>query len=281
MLKLLINFPRLIFNYYKILVQLSKYRLNETIAISSKNPHKWEFSAFSQNGEDGIIEVLVNNLKYSNKYFVEIGASNAIENNTTYLAIVKKFSGLMIDGNKNSIYLAKKIINRFCIAVECVEMFVDNNSIEKLKEKMVYYNPDVFSLDIDGNDYYLAKSLIENGIRPKIFIVEYNSAYGPESTCTIEYNAKFNMFLAHPSFLYYGVSISGWRSFFESVNYQFVTVDSNGINAFFIDRNEFEKDFYENIIGSSFVENYYQKFKFKTDWSKQFDIISDQKFYKI
>lgn len=277
----LFNLHRIIFNYYKVLVQLSKYKNISESAALSNNPNKWEFSVFSQNGEDGIIDNLLNNLKNSNKYFVEIGASNAIENNTTFLAIVKKYHGLMIDGDKNSIYLAKKIINRFCIAVDCIEMFVDKNSIPSLKEEMVYLNPDVFSLDIDGNDYYLVKNIIESGIRPKIFIVEYNSAYGPDSTNTIEYNSSFNMFKAHPSYLYYGVSISGWRKYFESIGYHFVTVDSNGINAFFIDKNEFDKNFYENIIGTSFVENFYQKYKFKSDWVGQFDIISNQKFHQI
>jgi hypothetical protein len=277
----LFNIHRIIFNYYKTLVQLSKHRNNSESNRLSKDPHNWEFSVFSQNGEDGIIETLLSNLKNSNKYFVEIGASNAIENNTSFLAIVKKFNGLMVDGDRKSIYLAKKIINRFCIAVDCVEMFVDKNSIENLIEKMVYLNPDVFSLDIDGNDFYLAKNIIENGIRPKIFIVEYNSSYGPDSTKTIVYDPKFNMFKANPSFLYYGVSIAGWRKYFDSINYHFVTVDSNGINAFFIDKNEFENDFYESINTVPFKENFYQKYKFKKNWDKQFELIAEHNFYEI
>ena len=33
-------------------------------------------------------------------------------------------------------------------------------------------NPDLFSLDIDGNDFYIAKAILDGGFRPKIFVVE-------------------------------------------------------------------------------------------------------------
>lgn len=281
MFQLLINIPRILFNYYKLLVQLSKYRFSPDSFLQANKPNSWEFSVFSQNGEDGITDFLIRNLLESNKYFVEIGASNAIENNTSYLAFVKKFSGLMIDGDKNSIFLAKKIIKRFCIAVDCLNLFVDKNSISFLKSSMTYTNPDVFSLDIDGNDFYLAKTIIESGIRPKIFIVEYNSAFGPEKSITIEYNESFNMFKAHPTFLYYGVSINGWRKYFESIDYKFVTVDSNGVNGFFIDKNCFNESFIKDLDGLQFKENFYQLYKFKGDYNTQFNLISDQKFQII
>src|SRR5258707_6470746 len=59
----------------------------------------WEFSGFSQNGEDGILDVLRRQLTSSNRYFIEIGAADGIENNTAWLVVAEKYAGLMIEGN--------------------------------------------------------------------------------------------------------------------------------------------------------------------------------------
>ena len=264
--------------YYKLLVQFSKISSSTTIKIDITKPTTWEFSVFSQNCEDGITNFLINNLKTSNKYFVEIGASNGIENNTSYLAMVKKFSGIMIDGDKVASSFSKHFMNRFCMGVECLNLFVENETIEYLKNRMLYTNPDVFSLDVDGNDYYLAKTILDSGIKPKIFIVEYNSCYGPSDKISIKYQRDFNVFSAHATHLYYGVSIGAWKKMFSSYGYDFLTVDSNGVNAFFIDKNNFEINFIENIKGEDFKENFYQLKKFKTDWVGQFELIKDQHF---
>ena len=53
--------------------------------IDLTQPATWEFSGFSQNGEDGILDVLRKNLLESNRYFIEIGAADGIENNSAWL----------------------------------------------------------------------------------------------------------------------------------------------------------------------------------------------------
>ena len=60
--------------------------------IDLKNPLSWEFSGFSQNGEDGIIDVLHDNIQVTkNRYFIEIGAADGIDNNSAWPLITKKF----------------------------------------------------------------------------------------------------------------------------------------------------------------------------------------------
>ena len=61
--------------------------------IDLARPDTWEFSGFSQNGEDGILEVLRRQLLQRNRYFIEIGASDGIENNTAWLALAEKYNG--------------------------------------------------------------------------------------------------------------------------------------------------------------------------------------------
>lgn len=62
----------------------------------------------------------------------------------------------MIDGDKKNYEFCKNIMQKFSTAVDCCNLFVDNDNVESLQDVMLYLNPDVFSLDIDGNDYYIA-----------------------------------------------------------------------------------------------------------------------------
>ena len=249
--------------------------------IDLTQPETWEFSGFSQNGEDGIIDVLRKQLLQSNRYFIEIGAADGIENNSSWLAVAEKYNGIMIEGDPKLSRQANKLIKVYSVGLDCVNKFVTRENIHELKSFSFYDDPDIFSLDIDGNDYYIAKAILDCGFRPKIFVVEYNSVYGPNRNLTIEYQDNFAFTTAHPTQLYYGVSITGWRNFFKSRGYRFVTVDRNGVNAFFVDPSFFDANFLNNIKGIEFAENLYQFRKFRVPSEKQFSLIFDQKFFSI
>lgn len=249
--------------------------------IDLRNPSSWEFSGFSQNGEDGILDVLRRQLVESNRYFIEIGSADGIDNNTAWLLIAEKYNGIMIDGDSKLIERAKRMVINYSIGAECYNMFITRDSIPTLKSLSLHLDPDVFSLDVDGNDYYVANALIEFGFRPKIFVVEYNSVYGKERCCTIKYDHAFNYLKAHPTGLYYGVSIQGWRRFFTSKGYHFVTVDRNGVNAFFADTNCFDHKFLDNIDSLNYAENQLQLKTFRMTNDKQFKLIADQEFVEI
>jgi hypothetical protein len=246
--------------------------------IDSTNPTSWEFGGFSQNGEDGIIDYLVGRLKSSNRYFIEIGASNGIDNNTAWLAHGRRFSGLMIDGNMENIKTGEQVAT---VATNILCMFVNQENISKLKELALHRNPDVFSLDIDGTDYYIVKAILEGGFKPKIFIVEYNSAFGPAESKTVAYTPDFIMANMHPTQLYYGVSVCGWKTLFAKHGYQFVTVDANGVNAVFIDPTAFDQGFTSQLKGLDFVENFYQLKKFGYGWQEQSKLLEGVRFFSI
>lgn len=266
----------------RIIIALSKGgAMMNARNIDLKYPATWEFSGFSQNGEDGIIDVLRKQLKNSNRYFIEIGAADGIENNSGWLLVAEKYNGLMIEGNQQLVERAKRTVIGNSIGAEIHNMFVTKESALNLKELAKFLEPDVFSLDIDGNDYYIAQAIFDAGFRPKIFVVEYNSVYGPERSMTVKYDPAFIYTQAHPTHLYYGVSISGWRTFFEQHGYQFVTVDRNGVNGFFVDPQYFDISFLGAIKGLSFAENQSQHKKFRKSSEDQFALIADQKFITI
>jgi len=255
--------------------------LHSSRRIDPSSPDTWEFSGFSQNGEDGIIDYLVENLIESDRYFIEIGASLGIDNNTAWLAIAKKFSGLMIEGSFDKSSMAQKLISPHNIGVNCINMFVDKDSVTELRSISLTDTPDFFSLDIDGNDYYLMRELLSSGFRPKIIAAEFNSAFGPEKSITITYDKDFEFDLNGGQYLYYGVSIQAWRQLLCGVGYKFVTVEKNGVNGFFIWPTAFNQGFVDAIKGVDFRENFFQLKKYKMGWEQQFQLISHRDFFEV
>jgi len=243
-------------------------------------PESWEFSGFSQNGEDGLLEVLRSQLKSSNRTFVEIGAADGIENNTAWLLIAERYGGVMVEGNPYLAARAQRSVIPHSIAAEAVQMFVTRDNVGEIAARALFKDPDVFSLDIDGNDYYIAKAVFDCGIRPKVFVVEYNSVFGPDRECTIPYQADFTI-ERHPTQLWYGVSVAGWRKFFTERGYRFVTVDRNGVNAFFVDPQHFERGFLDGIAGCSWRENFYQLRKFRKSSAEQFALIESEPIHMV
>lgn len=282
MIRRLMNYLLDVRDRQRIAIALSKgAAMMQARNIDLKQPATWEFSGFSQNGEDGIIDVLRKNLLNSNRYFIEIGAADGIENNTGWLLVAEKYNGLLIEGSAQLVERARRTVVGYSIGAEIHNMFVTKESIRDLKSMSMYHEPDIFSLDIDGNDYHIAQAIFDAGFRPKIFVVEYNAVYGPERSITIEYQPTFVFTQAHHTHLYYGVSISGWRRFFEQHGYSFVTVDRNGVNGFFVDPKHFDASFLDGVKGLEFAENQSQYKKFRLQNEQQFALISDQKFISI
>lgn len=244
--------------------------------VDLQNPVTWEFSGFSQNGEDGIIDVLRCQLASANRCVVEIGAADGTENNSSWLLTTAGYEGLMIEGNPRQSARARRNVARYSIGSECVSMFVTLDTVDAILAKTPHRDPDIFSLDIDGNDYHIANALFDRGLRPRIVAVEYNSAFGPERAVASQYAADFRRTTAHPSLLYYGVYVGGWKNFFARHGYRFVTVDANGVNAFFVDPAHFDLRFLDGVQGLAFAENRYQLRAQGRDHVGQFALIADQ-----
>ena len=146
-----------IFDFYSIIIDkysmiermtmnLSKGALNKcNLKIIDHQPMSWEFSAFSQNGEDGIIEFFLSYIKIPNRYFVEIGSSDGLENNSSYLAFAKKYSGIMIEGNSSKSKRAKAHLSRFNWGIKYINSLVNRENIGPLlKQECLCSDPDFF-----------------------------------------------------------------------------------------------------------------------------------------
>ena len=273
-IKKLLNYLHQMRSFQRINMALSRGAATSALrSIDLRAPESWEFSGFSQSGEDGIIDVLTRQIRNPNRYFIEIGSSDGLENNTTWLALAGRWSGIWVEGDARTSEWSSWLFSSLNYGLETICSFVDEQNVGDLAQRALYLDPDVFSLDIDGIDYYLAKVVLESDFKPKIFVVEYNSAFGPTQRMTIPYSPTFRRGHGFGDDLYYGCSVAGWKQLFERFGYTFVTVDLNGVNAFFIRTEEFEVGFVEAIRGTHFRENFAQLRQHRKRWEAQLAMI--------
>jgi len=262
--------------------------------IDPKNPISWEFAGFSQQGEDGVHDYLCTHLLKPNRWFFEIGSYDGLENCTTWFATARGYGGVMVEGNTRRAIRLQRLVSTF-LNVYAVHQMVNLDNIANLMKMCPMHNPDLFVIDIDSTDFHILKKVLELGYRPKILTVEYNSAFGPDEPITIPYKAMFDRSAAHPTALYYGVSIAAWRKLLEPIGYQFLTVGSNGVNAFFANPAAFPEGFLAGVRGPEFLENFsdvnattYPFFDTngvrtmpERNWRKQFEQMKDMEFFRV
>lgn len=194
-----------------------------------------EFRAFSQWGEDGIIQYLIHKIPIADQSFVEFGVENYVEANTRFLLINDGWRGLVLDGSKQNIACIQKddIYWQHDLTARCLFITRDNIN-EALTASGFVDDIGLLSIDIDGNDYWVWDAI--NAITPRIVVCEYNSVFGARHAVTIPYDDHFDWSEAHSSRLYFGASLAALCSLAESKGYDFVGCNSAGVNAFFVRR---------------------------------------------
>jgi hypothetical protein len=192
-----------------------------------------EFSVFSQYGDDGIIQYLINQIDIPNKYFIEFGVQNYTESNTRFLMMNNYWSGLIFDGSKEFINNIQNDYYNWQYNLKARNLFITSSNInEAFVNENVPKEPGILHIDIDGNDYWIWKSI--HVINPIIVIMEYNSGFGDERCITVPYKDDFERYSAHYSGLYFGASLAALCQLAEEKGYSFVGSNTYGNNAFFV-----------------------------------------------
>ena len=192
-----------------------------------------EFKVFSQWGDDGIIQFLINNINITSPYFVEFGVENYLESNTRFLLINNNWSGLIMDGSASHMDFVKADSIYWRHDLTAKQAFVTAENINQLLDsENVPDKIGILHIDIDGNDYWVWKSI--NRVMADIVIVEYNSLFGPDRSITIPYKADFYRTNAHYSNLFYGSSLLSLVDLAKEKGYAFVGCNSAGNNAYFV-----------------------------------------------
>lgn len=192
-----------------------------------------EFAVFSQNGEDGILLSLLNQIEPPPMSFAEIGVEHGRECNTAILGFVLGWDGLWVEADPLSAAAAQRLVRRMLkdrtnrIEVRCVTVTPDN--IDSLLGRNEL---GVLSIDVDGLDYWLWRAV--SAPRPRVVVIEYNASLGPEAALTVPYQPDFRASTAHWSGYYHGASLAALEKLGREKGYSLVAVCSAGVNAFFV-----------------------------------------------
>lgn len=199
-----------------------------------------EFSVFSQWGDDGIINWLIENLNIKKKIFVEIGTENYKESNTRFLLMKRNWTGYLIEGNKNYTDDIKKQKIYWKYDLNIINKYVDRENINSILGKLnLPKDIGLLSLDIDGIDYWVWQKI--KIIKPVIFICEYNAVLGDIRSLTVPYTKNFDRNKYHHSNLAFGASIKAFQKLATNKGYVLIGTNSNGVNAYFIRKEYFVK----------------------------------------
>ena len=186
--------------------------------------------AYSQNDEDGILAEIFRRIGAPSKTFIEIGTGAGLENNTLAL-LLQGWRGLWIDGDKSKVARARSQVESYVASGQLrIEWaFVTRENADELLLKLgPGAEPDLLSIDVDGNDYHVWQAV--QSISPRVVVVEYNASWFPPMSLAISYQERFEW----KENTYFGASLKALELLAERKGYHLVGCCFAGANAFFV-----------------------------------------------
>ncbi|SFW24070.1 hypothetical protein [Luteibacter sp. UNCMF366Tsu5.1] len=186
---------------------------------------------YSQGTEEAILSRILERIPTTNRYCVDIGASDGLRNSNTALLLREQgWSGTLVEasayrfGRLRENYGEAKNVT---LVGERVQPDMADDLLDEAGVPAVY---DFLSLDIDGNDYWVWRALRRH--RARIVVVEYNPYYAPPERWVMAFDANH----AWDGSTHYGASLESLVALGKTLGYELVCCDDMGNNAFFVDR---------------------------------------------
>jgi hypothetical protein len=231
------------------------YKNNEgTINLSDKG-----FRVHSQFEEDGLLLYIFSKIGFTNRRGVEMCCGWGIESMLANLILYHGFDTLLFDGDKNSVERARNFFsnhpNTFQHPPKIIQEWITKENINKIiKENGFEGEIDIFSLDVDGVDYYLIKEL--SVIKPRVVICEIHNIIPPNLALTIPYSGDFDYRSGKYNPEFRSVSILAMVNLMQEKGYRLVGSHKYGFNIIFI-RNDLGVEFFPEINPEECFKNSY------------------------
>jgi hypothetical protein len=190
---------------------------------------RFEARVMSQNGEDGVIAELLRRLNiFEPGFFVEFGIESGAEGNSVFLADLLGWRGLFLEPDDASFANLQRKYGgnpRVTTAQEAVTA----ENVEALFDAYeVPLEPDLLSIDVDGNDYWIWKAVDRH--RPKLVIIEYNGGLPLDRRLVMPYDPDWRWSFGGP----YGASLGAMFQLAAEKGYRPAHTELAGVNAFFV-----------------------------------------------
>ena len=227
-----------------------------------------EFKVFSQWGDDGIIQYIINKIEFT-KTFIEFGVQNYTESNTRFLLMNDNWSGLIIDGSEENIRYIKNDPIFWKYDLKAINCFITKKNINEVIKQAGFENEiGILSIDIDGNDYWIWETITI--VNPIMVVIEFNAVFGSDRKISTPYSDNFIRENEHFSYLYFGASLPALIELGKQKGFSFIGTNSDSVNAYFL-RNDCLNNFTLKTTQHSFSNS---KFRESRDASGQLNYLS-------
>lgn len=193
------------------------------------------FRVYSQVDEDGLLLYLFSLIGFTNRTLVDIAFATPEGANTTNLLCNWGFNGLLLEGDAAKVEKGREFFkdnpDTFIVPPTILQKWVtveNFNSI--LLANGISGEIDLFSLDVDGNDYWIWDKL--TAIHPRVVIVEAQTCWGRDRAVSIPYQPAFNRFAIHLD--YFGASVPAFMKLARKKGYRPVACNRFGFNIIFV-----------------------------------------------
>lgn len=171
----------------------------------------------SQTGEDGALAALFSLVGTTDRHYVEFGCGDGVQCNTAQLRLLG-WRGLLLDGVAAP-GAPGVVIHTAWITAENIEALFDAHGVPA--------EPDLMSIDLDGNDYWVWRAIRR---RPRVVVAEYNANLGCDEALTIPYDPQHRWDGSD----YYGASLPALVALARRKGYTLVHCTQSGVNAIFV-----------------------------------------------
>lgn len=217
------------------------------------------FSNYSQTEDDGIIWYLLAALGIRTRRVVELGAGDGAECNAANLVLNHQWDALLVDGSRENVdaglrFLATRSTSRI-LPPRFIHAWVTRDNVDSLLAEHGFSGEiDVLSIDLDGIDYWVWRSVSE--VHPRIVVIEFNPFWLADASVTVPYAPDFTaqwvplpktdprtgkVAVGASAGAYAGASLPAMVKAGAALGYRLVGTNALGSNAFFV-RNGLAED---------------------------------------
>jgi hypothetical protein len=191
-----------------------------------------EFRVFSQNGEDGIIQHLVQAVNPPSRSFIEFGVQSYYESNTRFLLMNNNWRGLVLESDQKYVDQINNVAEwkwRCDLSARCA-MLNRENINDIFREEGFNGELGLLSIDVDGMDWHLWDAITV--VNPAIVVIEYNRNFPIDRAIVVPYQPSFDRHAINP--MYYGASLPALKLLGKRKGYRYVGAVRHRANAFFV-----------------------------------------------
>ena len=195
-------------------------------------------------GEDGVILKIFEVIR-PNKipYIVEFGETRSLGTTTRAFRIMHKSKALYFTSSINLysrilnildiilLVIKKKSFSYFSFLLNLPKQLhcTESNIIGIFKNNSVPNKLDILTIDIDSNDFFIARKILEGGYRPNLLILEYNPNLPINSSLAVKNVQRYS------NKRVYGASLLAMSNLANIFGYHLIHI-SGFCNLFFVNK---------------------------------------------